>query len=243
MFSPQIVESEEFLSMPISSQALYFHLGMNADDDGFIQPKLTMRQVGSTDDDLKVLLTKRFLLVFDGGVVVIKHWLIHNLIQKDRYHPTRFLDQKKRLFVKENKAYTETTDSVNKMLPEVRSDQVRSGQIRLDQETKDSRATRRGKKPVFTTLGAEVLKAFEAIDPKNKTYYSNTTQRGACDFLVVEYGLEKVKQAITMLPQINQQKLYIRQITTPHELKENWVKIGNALRQKKLTNKFKVAFV
>lgn len=115
--------------MPISSQALYFHLGMNADDDGFIQPKITMRQVGSTDDDLKVLLTKRFLLAFEGGVVVIKHWLIHNLIQKDRYHPTRFLEQKKRLFVKENKAYTETSDSVNKMLTEVRLGKVRLGYI------------------------------------------------------------------------------------------------------------------
>ena len=124
MFSPQIVESEEFLTMPISSQALYFHLGMNADDDGFIQPKITMRQVGSTDDDLKVLLTKRFLLPFETGLVVIKHWLIHNLIQKDRYHPTRFQEEKKRLFIKENKAYTDSpptaSDSFNKMLPEVR---------------------------------------------------------------------------------------------------------------------------
>jgi hypothetical protein len=110
--------------MPISSQALYFHLGMNADDDGFIQPKITMRQVGSTDDDLKVLLTKRFLLAFETGVVVVKHWLIHNLIQKDRYHPTRFQEEKTRLTIKENKAYTEASDSVNKMLPEVRLGKV-----------------------------------------------------------------------------------------------------------------------
>ena len=122
MFSPQIVASEEFLTMPISSQALYFHLGMNADDDGFVQPKVIMRSIGSGDDDLKVLLTKRFLLHFESGVVVIKHWLIHNLIQKDRYHPTRFQDEKKALYIKENKAYT---DSVNKMLPEVRLGKVR----------------------------------------------------------------------------------------------------------------------
>lgn len=120
MFSPQIVGSEEFLTMPVSSQALYFHLGMHADDDGFIQPKITMRSVGSNDDDLKVLLSKRFLLPFEGGVVVIKHWLIHNLIQKDRYHPTRFQDEKKTLFIKENKAYSDSLSSVNRMLPEVR---------------------------------------------------------------------------------------------------------------------------
>ena len=125
MFSPQIVESEEFLSMPVSSQALYFHLGMHADDDGFVQPKIIMRSIGSNDDDLKVLLVKRFLLSFEGGVVVIKHWLIHNLIQKDRYHATRFQDEKKTLFIKENKAYTDNSESVNKMLTEVRLGKVR----------------------------------------------------------------------------------------------------------------------
>jgi hypothetical protein len=125
MFSPQIVCSEEFLTMPVSSRELYFQLGMQADDDGFIQPKLIMKLTGAGDDDLKVLLAKRFLLAFDGGVVVIKHWLIHNLIQKDRYHPTRFQDEKKLLFIKENKAYTENDVSVNKMLTEVRLGKVK----------------------------------------------------------------------------------------------------------------------
>src|SRR3990167_8000153 len=108
MFSPDIVESEEFLSMPISSQALYFHLGMNADDDGFINPRPTMRVANISDDDLKVLLAKRFLLPFETGVVVIKHWLIHNMIRADRYKPTRYLEEKSTLFIKENKAYTDT---------------------------------------------------------------------------------------------------------------------------------------
>jgi len=133
MFSPQIVESEDFLSMPVSSQNLYFHLGMNADDDGFIQPQITMRIVGATADDLKVLLAKRFLLSFDSGVVVVKHWLIHNLIQKDRYHPTRFQEEKSTLLIKENKAYTDNPDSVNKMLTE-----VRLGKVRLDKPTAQS---------------------------------------------------------------------------------------------------------
>lgn len=124
MFSPEIVESEEFLSMPVSSQALYFHLGMNADDDGFIQPQKTMRLVGSNQDDLKVLLTKRFILPFDSGVVVIKHWLIHNMIRLDRYKPTRFQEEKKRLGIKENKAYTDNLhvglQSGNQPAPQVR---------------------------------------------------------------------------------------------------------------------------
>lgn len=97
---------------------------MNADDDGFIQPRIVMRTVGASDDDLKVLLAKRFLLPFESGVVVIKHWLIHNLIQKDRYHATRFQEEKKLLSIKENKAYTDSSSSVNKMLPQVRLGKV-----------------------------------------------------------------------------------------------------------------------
>lgn len=89
------------------------------------------------------------------------------------------------------------------------------------------------KQTTFNPLGGEILNAFTEIDPKNKTYYANKTQRSACDFLLSEYGLDKVLQAIKLLPQINQRKLYIRQITSPYELKENWVKIGNALKQKK----------
>lgn len=138
MFSPDIVGSEEFLTMPISSQALYFHLAMGADDDGFIQPKITMRVIGVNDDDLKVLLSKRFLLQFEGGVVVVKHWLIHNLIRADRYKVTRFQAEKKQLIIKENKAYTELNkvgcQSVNQCPPQVRLGKVRLGKDRLERE-------------------------------------------------------------------------------------------------------------
>ena len=127
MFSPEIVCSDEFLDMPISSRDLYYQLGMRADDDGFIQPRSVMRQVGSSNDDLKVLLSKRFLLTFESGVVVIKHWLIHNMIRGDRYKPTRFQEEKKVLFIKENKAYTDWQPNGNQMAP-----QVRLGKVRLD---------------------------------------------------------------------------------------------------------------
>jgi hypothetical protein len=138
MFSPDIVESEEFITMPISSQALYFHLGMGADDDGFVQPKIIMRGLGANDDDLKVLLAKRFLLAFDGGVVVIKHWLIHNMIRGDRYKPTRFQEEKKLLKVKENKAYTEIDKSGcqigNQMAAQVRLGKVRLGKVKIEEK-------------------------------------------------------------------------------------------------------------
>lgn len=108
LFSPDIVESDAFLEMPLSSQVLYFHLAMHADDDGFVNPRTVMRILGTPVDDLRVLLAKRFLLEFENGVVVIKHWLIHNTIRKDRYKPTRYLEQKSCLKIKENGSYTES---------------------------------------------------------------------------------------------------------------------------------------
>lgn len=107
MFSPAIVESDAFLDMPTSSQALYFHLGMYADDDGFVNPKKIMRMIGSTDDDLRVIITKRFVLPFENGVVVIKHWRINNLLRKDWHKETQYLEQKNLLEIKENGSYTE----------------------------------------------------------------------------------------------------------------------------------------
>ena len=108
MFSKQITTSDAFMDMPMSSQLLYFHLNMEADDDGFVaNPKRIIRMVGANDDDLKILLVKRFLLAFQNGVVVIKHWLLHNAVRKDMYRETQYLEEKKMLKVKENMVYTE----------------------------------------------------------------------------------------------------------------------------------------
>lgn len=108
MFSMKIVDTDAFLEMPQSSQLLYFHLAMRADDDGFVAgPKRIMRMIGSQDDDIKVLIGKRFIIPFESGVCVIKHWRIHNLIREDRYTETTYLAEKSTLAIKENGAYTE----------------------------------------------------------------------------------------------------------------------------------------
>lgn len=106
MFSPQVVESDAFLDMSLSAQALYFHLGMHADDDGFVNPRKYVRMLGNTDDDLKVLVGKRFLIPSDNGVVVVKHWRMNNYIRKDRYTPTVYLEERSHLRIKDNMAYT-----------------------------------------------------------------------------------------------------------------------------------------
>lgn len=107
MFAKTIIDSDAFLDMPLSSQCLYFHLSMRADDEGFINnPKKIQRMIGASEDDLKLLLAKNFLISFDTGVVVIKHWKIHNYIQSDRFKKTVYTEERAMLKEKENKAYT-----------------------------------------------------------------------------------------------------------------------------------------
>ena len=113
MFAKTIIDSDAFLDMPLSTQSLYFHLSMRADDDGFINnPKKIQRMVGCGDDDLKLLMAKRFILVFDSGVIVIKHWKIHNYIRNDRYKPTLYQEEKAELAEKNSKAYTFKTEVI-----------------------------------------------------------------------------------------------------------------------------------
>ena len=88
MFSSQIVTSDDFLEMPLTSQALYFHLGMSADDDGFVSPRKILRMTGAGEDDLKVLVAKHFVIPFNSGVIVITHWKQNNYLRNDRYTPT-----------------------------------------------------------------------------------------------------------------------------------------------------------
>ena len=107
IFTKKITESDAFLDMPMSTQCLYFHLNMTADDDGFVNnPKRIQRLIGANDDDLKLLIAKNFVLIFESGVIVIKHWKMHNYIQSDRYKPTDYADEKSMLYMKPNKSYT-----------------------------------------------------------------------------------------------------------------------------------------
>ena len=110
MFTMKIVDSDAFLDMPVSAQLLYFHLGMRADDDGFVdRPKRVMKDIGVNEDDLKILIAKKFILTFDNGLLVIKHWRMHNTLSKNRYHETQYLEEKRMLLLKDNGAYSLTT--------------------------------------------------------------------------------------------------------------------------------------
>lgn len=134
MFTKKITESDAFLDMPSSTQMLYFHFSMNADDDGFVNnPKKIQKMCGASDDDFKLLIAKSFIILFDSGIIVIKHWKMHNYIQADRYRPTDYVEEKSMLGIKSNKAYTL---DVSKMDTEcIQNGYI--GKVSIDKDSKD----------------------------------------------------------------------------------------------------------
>jgi hypothetical protein len=141
MFAKSIIDSDAFLDMPCTTQSLYFHLCMRADDDGFVSnPKRIQRMLGASDDDLKILLSKRFILAFDSGVIVIKHWRIHNYIRKDTYRETLYSEEKSQLFEKPDGAYTDHAVTAPSRVCDASVDgsltQDRLGKVSIDKDSK-----------------------------------------------------------------------------------------------------------
>ncbi len=139
MFAKTIVDSDMFIDMPMSARLLYYDLAMRADDDGFVNsPKKIMRFVGASMDDMNVLIAKQFIIPFESGVVVIKHWKIHNYIQKDRYKATSYQAEKESLTLKNGTYYTDDLPDVSNLDTECIQDvysldtQDRLGKVRLE---------------------------------------------------------------------------------------------------------------
>lgn len=184
MFAKTIIDSDAFLDMPLSSQALYFHLSMRADDDGFINnPKKIQRMIGGSDDDLKLLAAKNFIIPFESGVVVIKHWKIHNYLRADRYKETVYQEEKAMLSTKDNKAYTL---GIPTGIPNVdqMDTQYSIGKYSIDKNSigkdsiDDSDESKRAKKPPKHKYGeySNVLLTDEEFE-KIKTEFSDYEKR------------------------------------------------------------------
>ena len=178
MFAKTIVLSDAFLDMPLSARCLYFTLGMFADDDGFVNsPKGIMRQAGCSEDDMKVLLAKKFLLAFESGVIVIKHWRINNYLQKDRYNPTKYGDEKATLSLDENGAYQTAKELPEPMYTQEVYTQDRLGKDRLGKDNSIENRKR------FTAPTIEDVKAYckergNRVDPERFIdYYTSNGWR------------------------------------------------------------------
>ena len=165
MFAKTIIDSDAFLDMPLSTQALYFHLSMRADDDGFINnPRKIQRMIGCSDDDLKLLIAKNFIIPFDTGIVVIKHWRIHNYIQKDRYKPTVYVEEKGKITQKPNGVYTLDTECIQDVSSS--DTQVRLGKDSIGKVSIEGEKRKRFIPPTVEQVREYCVERNNGIDPE-----------------------------------------------------------------------------
>ena len=230
MFSKNVARTDAFLDMSQTAQNLYFHLGIDADDDGFVSPKMIMRMLGSTSDDLKILIAKSFVIPFDDGVIVIRHWRVNNEIRQDRYKETQYTEHKEKLGLT-NGIY----DVVLPMVPpdgDKMSTRVRLGKDRLG---KDSNTI-----PPAPSAGGNnelnlLIEKFKPINPSYEKFFKVTTQRDALNRLVKKFGFEKVSHMIDTLQGTNAEQ-FAPTITTPLQLEDNLGRLI-AFLQRKQKNK------
>ena len=197
MFSKKITETDLFLDMPMSSQCLYFHLNMSADDDGFIgNAKTIRRMIGASEDDLKLLFAKEFLIPFESGVVVVKDWKIHNYIRSDRYNATVYQDEKKHLKELDNGRYELGIPDVIPVVDQMDT-QVRLGKDRLGKDKEIPQPSDDGQS---TSERFEVLwKEYPKKQGKKKAldYYKRALKNGATDEVIMQ-GIEDYKKYLAL---------------------------------------------
>lgn len=178
MFAKSIVLTDAFLDMPMSARCLYFTLGMLADDDGFVgSPKSILRQCGASQDDLAILMTKRFVLGFASGVIVIKHWRINNYLQNDRHHPTTYQEELATLMLDQKGSYMECIQPVSNMdttcIQDVYADKNSIDKNRLDKVSIEEREeagkpprSQAFKPPTVEEVAAYCAERNNGIDPQ-----------------------------------------------------------------------------
>lgn len=227
MFSMDIVDSDDFLDLPASSQNLYFHLNMRADDDGFITPKKIMRMIGSSDDDYKILVGKRFLIEFENSVCVIKHWLIHNTIRKDRYFKTKYNKEKDSLSEKENKSYTEidnkkevVTTLATKRQPRRDKDKDKDKEeikIKIKEKEKEKvKTVEQADKPANQIN--DYIEELKELNPVAYTkWFKNKTQRENVELLIKRFTINQLRETVSFI-KLNENVNFFPSISTPMEL-------------------------
>ena len=216
MFDKAILETDNFLNVSLTAKALYFLLGMEADDEGFVSPKRILRLYGGEMGDLKNLIDSGLVIPFKSGVVVITDWNQNNWLDNRRIRPTQYQIEKKMLILTEQNKYVLSNGLASARLEESSIEEKRV------EEKSISNAS--------VAEIPQVLKEFEIINPAIKRMYGNKTQRGACERLVKRFGLEKVLNACrASVAVINQP--FAPKITTPYQLETEWAKLVGFLNQ------------
>jgi hypothetical protein len=213
MFDKAIIDMDKFMDLPLSAKAIYFLLGMEADDEGFVSFKKVMRIHGGNDDDVKILVAKGLLIYFESGVVVITDWNKNNWLDSRRIKPTEYQKEKK-LLDKIDGSYCLLSNglaSIEEKSIEEKSIEEKSGFAKQN------------------SLIPEIIKLFEEINPACNRMYGNTTQRKACQDLIDNYGFERLQSVISKtLPKTNALEFFPN-ITTPLQLWDKWASLESSI--------------
>lgn len=197
MLSKKITDTDLFLEMPLTTQALYFHLNMGADDDGFVDSvKTIMRKINASEDDLKILIAKQFIFIFESGIIVIKDWKIHNYIRGDRYDETQYLDEKSKLSIAENGSYSKNdggghTTGIPNVIPLVDTGKDRLGKDRLGKDSNVQKSDDDSKDEKIESEFNELWKTYPkkmSKKPALKSYLS--ARKNGTTFEQIKKGLE-----------------------------------------------------
>ena len=239
MFAKSIVLSDAFLDMPLSARCLYFTLGMLADDDGFIgSPKAIMRQCGASQDDMIILLQKRFILSFESGVIVIKHWRLNNYLQGDRHKTTTYVEEKAELALDEKGAYTEKKDDNYREI-EVEEKSFIEVPSKPLSDARQARAKAKKESSLPTTFDARIRNAFVGkrcpICNVIMTYEFNTTKPTIQHNLPISKGGKHELDNISVICQSCNTSIQNKVETPPYnteEVKAIWECIGNVYTDK-----------
>lgn len=239
MFAKSIVLSDAFLDMPLSARCLYFTLGMLADDDGFIgSPKAIMRQCGASQDDMIILLQKRFILSFESGVIVIKHWRLNNYLQGDRHKTTTYVEEKSELALDEKGAYTEKKDANYREI-EVEEKSFIEVPSKPLSEARQARAKAKKESSLPTTFDARIRNAFVGkrcpICNVIMTYEFNTTKPTIQHNLPISKGGKHELDNISVICQSCNTSIQNKVETPPYntdEVKAIWECLGNVYTDK-----------
>lgn len=197
MIAKSIIKSDQFLDMPATTQCLYFHLLLEADDDGFINaPKSIMRVIGAKDDDMRVLQAKGYIIPFESGVIVIKHWRLHNSLRKDRYNPNPQLEnERKQLVVADNKEYQLATNwqpNGNQLatsgIPLVTTGKDRLGKDRLGKDTYS---------PSLPSVAEDIVTFLNSVTGSNYRSTTDKTRKLIAARLAEGFTVDDFKAVIT----------------------------------------------
>lgn len=216
MFDKAIIDTDKFMDLSMSSKALYFLLGMEADDEGFVSYKKVMRIHGGNEDDFKVLVLKGFLIHFESGVVVITNWNQNNYLDKNRIRPTEYQKEKEMLTLTKNRLY-----ELNNGLTSIVEYSIGENSIVENKDSDKVAITDSENKKVINNL----IELFKNVNPSYKTFFANKTERACLERLLKEHGREKLIEIIEVLPKTNLME-FAPVITSPFKLEK---KLGDLI--------------